>query len=237
MMDPSMKAMPSATQADPGQGAEKYKPKGISHFILWGALGIIIVLGGAIALGVGSDDDGIQWVRDNVPGLASDPDDGWVEWEDAAGVIYVESPGELSEDGEFAVSGTKAFTREVGDTQVVTVGYTTGGYNDGAEGGEDANILLLDDAAHEWAAAQGGELTTDNDVKGAEGDRPYIDATFDGVSLPDGAAFGNVRITRVDDELFFVQTIAYEEDPDSQSRMRGSMKVIADEPPEESSDS
>lgn len=237
MMDPSMKAMPTAVQADAELPADKYSPKGISHFILWGALGIIIVLGGAIALGVGSDDDGIQWVRDNVPGLGADPDDGWVAWEDPDEVVATSTPGDLTADGEFPVSDFTAFTREVGDTQVVAVGYTTDGYNDGAAEDEDSNIQLLDALAQEWVAAQGGELTTDNDVKGAEGARPYLDARFDGVSLPDGAAFGNVRLIRVGDEVVFVQTISYEESPDSQARMRGDLEIIADRPPEDSSSS
>ncbi len=229
-----MKAVPAAAQADTRMSAEKRKPKGISHLLLWGALGMIIVLGGAIALGVGGEDGVTQWVRDNVPGLAADPDDGWVAWEDPDGVIYVPTPGELSADGQFPVPGMVAYTSEVGNNELVTVGYTTNGYNQGAEEDEDANIVLLEVLAENWADAYGAELLTFNDVQGFRGNRPYLDVQFDGVSLTDGPAFGNVRLMRVGDEMVFVQTIAYPRNPDSHARMVSSLELGVDRPTEES---
>ena len=227
-MDQESRILASNTRTDQTMAADRFRARGIGHFAIWGLVAIAIVLLGAVALGVGRDDENVRWIRDNVPFLEANPDDGWVTFADPDGVLVVDVPGEVVDDeGTFAVEGTTTYSRVVGDQLVVTVGYTEG-WGAPTDFTTEENFRVLDAAAEEWAAAQGAEVISDNEIIGHDG-HPALDVRLDGLSLPDGAAFGSVRLIRVDDEIVFVQSVSYDTSPDAHGQMRSSLVLGVDQ--------
>jgi hypothetical protein len=214
-------------QADPG--IDPYSRRGMGPAILIG-LGIVAVVA-ALAVGTGAVEstDQVNWLRDKLPFLKQETDDGWIEFADPDGVLVVETPGEptLEEDpAAITPAGTvTSYVVLIGDDFDMTVGYTSGAGLDTAGNDREA----LEALAATFVADSGGREVSISDPFTYNG-RPAIDVTIDGITRPKGSSFINVRILLVDGEAVFAETIGYTNNSDEHQRLADSIIVLGDDP-------
>lgn len=204
------------------QESDRYRKRGLGHFVGVGlAVGVLVIAGG-VALGVTGFEGG-DWVRENVPFLASTTDDGWEEYTEPAGVFRVEVPAEPEQTAEgFAVTSSGSVQRyvtDLGRDAELTIGYT-----EGAQLPEDEPAATLDVVTERFATGLGGVVLDETDVFTYRG-YPTVQVVLDAISLNRTPAFATIRLVLRDGELVFIQTLAYEENPASHRRLVDSLAL------------
>jgi hypothetical protein len=216
--------------------AERFKRKGMGHFIV---IGLILVVGIALAaffIG-GVDNSPVRSAIYKLPFIDPPVDDVWFAWADPDEVMIVEVPARMeSEDDAIDLgTGTSAWGTLVG-TDTIVVGHTDGldfEVPTDADGGDltrsstEAELRAAADAA---AESQGGYVQSFGDLFTVGDNHIASDVVIDGISFPEGPAFGSIRLVMVDGEIVFTETIAYERNNETQKRLRESLIIVADDP-------
>lgn len=216
---------------DKSIAAEKFQPKGVGHFALIG-VAVALVLGlGAIALGIVDGGDEVNQVRGELPSLGR-ADDAWFEWADPAEVMVIEVPArpeKVDDPDAVDAAGTDvvAWTTSIGDTTFL-FGHTSGLDFEDADDLQAATEQLEESA--EIMAENLGGTTIGVGETFELGDHFAADASYQGVSLPSGPAFGNARFVLADGELYFIATKDYPRDSEAHDRMAGSLAIVSDFP-------
>lgn len=217
---------------DKSVSADRFRPKGIGHYAIIGVVIIAVIALAGLALGVIEGGDEVDQVRGEIPVLGRAPD-AWFDWADPDEVLIVEVPAKTEEvDDPFTLddAGTavRAWTTSVGDVTFI-FGYTEGLDFDAEDDSDEARQTLTD-AANAIAEQSGGTVIRIGEVHGQVEGHPGIDASYQGLFLAEGPAFGHSRVVLADGELFFVFTVDYEESSDFADRIEDSMLIVADYP-------
>jgi hypothetical protein len=159
-----------------------------------------------------------------VPGLKeTDPTTGWSDWQDPQNVIAAKLPTEPTKvtnpDAVTKTGTTVAWESNMNDRYIVEVGYTTG-----ASLPSGKNEQTLQSIAKTMASNLGGEIISHNH-EGTPNGYPGLDVTVKGADLPNGPAYVDIRIWLVDGEAVYVMTRSYEEHPDMQSQVLGTVTL------------
>jgi hypothetical protein len=219
---------------DRSVAAERFAPKTLNHFILIGlAIAALIVIG-ALATGYVHNATLNRWWH-KIPGVPEAVEDGWFAWSDPDHQIILDVPAipeEPDEDEDLDLGAdTHAWKATLGDREFF-FGYTTGlDFSSTDDTVESDTEDAFTSAAEDMAEQQGGRVAQVGDLFHYQGNWAS-DIIIDGLGLPDGVAYGSVRMIMSEDgEIYFAETIAYQRNPDAQKRMRSSI-IIVDENPE-----
>ncbi len=159
---------PTAVPAGPGGARQAAGPKkGIGVFVLAAIAIVVVLVGGALFLGLTRDSEAVDQVTQQIPGM-NETSDGWVAIEDLDGRFTAWMPPGNTSDASAADAAPSAAGRwvgELGDETTVSIAY----YDVGAGDGESA-ISRLNAFAEDLAA---GRPT-------AELNRPTTETSFAG---------------------------------------------------------
>lgn len=216
---------------DPSIAASRFDRRGLGHFIIIGAIVGLVVVAGAVWLGVVEGGDDVRSLTNDIPGVGG-ASDKWFTWPDPDEVILVEVPAIPEEaDDPLSLSAdadTVHYQVEIGDT-VHNIAFTQGLDFTYDEDTPSEARALLETTVADLAPQQEGVVQRQSEVFTWQG-YPAVDVTYDGLSLPGGPAFGTARIFLADGEIFLVETVDYDRNPDSYQRIRDSIVVVADQP-------
>jgi hypothetical protein len=223
---------------DQNIAAERFKRKGMGHFVI---IGLILVAGIAlVAFFIGGIEESPvrRWFY-KLPFVEENVDDAWFEWADPDERMIVEVPARMETvDGSDAIdlgATTSAWGTLVGNDTIV-VGYTDDldfeipSAGDGDDLTRSSTEEALRDAADAAASSQGGYVQRFGEMFTYGDDHLAVDVVIDGINFPEGPAFGSIRLVMAEDEIFFTETIAYERNNDTQRRLRDSLIIVADDP-------
>jgi hypothetical protein len=219
------------TTAISATDANRANKSSVTHFI-WIGLAIVIVFTvGALALGFVENPTLERWVN-KLPFIDDNVDDAWFSWVDPDEVMIVEVPAlpEAADTEQQVDLGgdTSLWTAQLGDIEFL-FGHTEGLDADIATDDIGAATDELNAAVDALAEQQGGVVLTVGDPF-TYGDHYGVDAVIDGLSLPEGPAFGSVRMIVADGELVVIETIDYEAETDYHQRISDSLVLVADNP-------
>jgi len=219
---------------DESLSANRFRPKGIAHFIWIGLAVAVVIILGALALGATENPTLERWAQ-RLPFVEDSVGDAWFAWADPDEVFILELPARAVEVGgpqaiDLGVN-TNTWQTSLGNT-VFTFGTTDGldfEIPDDTRDPASTVGLRLREGLDTIIVQQGGTLLSVADPA-TSGGRVYIDAVIDNLRLPQGPAFGSIRLTMVDGEIVFIQTTDFQRNTDAHKRMRSSLVVVADDP-------
>lgn len=220
------------TNADHSIDASRFERRGMGHFVVFGVIvGVVLVLG-AVWLGVVEGGEDVREISKDIPGLGG-TEDQWFLWPDPTERIIVEVPAIPEESSDplplAEGSDTAQFDIVIGDV-VHTISYTDGLDFSYDEDSPSEARILLETAADNLAELQDAVVLRRGEVFTWQGRYPAIEVTYDGMSLAGAPAFGTAQLVLADGELVFLQTLAAEQTPDTFGRIRDSLTFVADQP-------
>jgi hypothetical protein len=221
---------------DQNIAAERFKRKGMGHFII---IGLVLLAGIALVaffIGGVEDSPARRWFY-KLPFVEENVEDEWFEWADPDEVMIVEVPAKMSaEDDAIDLGTTTAAWGTLVGNDTILVGYSEGldfevpASGDGDDRTRSSTEAALRSAAESVAESQGGFVQRFGEVFTYGDNHIAVDVVVDGIDFPEGPAFGSIRLVMADGEIIFTETIAYERNNETQDRLRDSLIIVADDP-------
>lgn len=185
-----------ARQSDVKQG-------GLSKLLFIGLGGVLVIGVLAVVLGVTGSNDFVDDVRDDIPGLSTQGDDGWVTLDDPSGGFVAQMPeGYEKRFVEFgpATSGRlDQWSSVIGNETDLTITY---GKVTTPQG--QSSKTTLEGLADAWAATLGGKIE-DTAESGFAG-YPAIDVMVRGLTFQDETATAHAMMVLKGDTLYVLQS-------------------------------
>lgn len=216
--------------------AERFERKGMGHFIVIGVI-IVIAIGLAAFFIGGIDNSPVRSAIYKLPFVDPPVEDTWFEWADPDEVMIVEVPAIMeSEDDAIDLGGPSSAWGTLVGTSTVLVGHTDGldfevptnsAGDDLTRSSTEAELRAAAEAA---ADSQGGYVQRFGELFNVGDNHIASDVVIDGINLPEGPAFGSIRLVMANGEIVFTETIAYDRNNEVQRRLRDSLIIVADDP-------
>lgn len=213
---------PIITKAPRTTDADRLKPRGALPYVLAGLLIVVLIAGGAIALGLIESDERVDAVVNRV--VPIDKGDGWITFEEPNGVFAAETPGELEVDATrvpLTDTGTTThYTKQITDELAVGVAYT-----EGADLPTDDPYAALAPVVDKLTADWNGHVFGDPEQTSLDG-RPALAFVVDEITIDSVPYELYCHLALLDDgDVLLVSTLATGDPPQQHDRILRSFLI------------